>query len=250
MIKYKCLITAAEGDRRYDQRRQHDRDRDREREDSYRSSHSSSSSSSRRHSTSSSSSSRHQPETKPYTTTNAYGLEEEDWEAESQGYTPGYDPEVKLKKEVIIYNPGGLTKSERKKFRNEVRQKAQEMSLNGEPVEFPTASSFDVKPNVADLKIKSEGRSSPLEPGEIEDDDEYNYNQQHSRHDRYSAGPNYQGGAHGGIDYRPSASSSRHQSSYSRPGSSKVSWTDSSSTMNDCDDYPDSDDFPGTDPYM
>ncbi len=76
-----------------------------------------------------------------------------------------------MKTEVVIYNPAGLTKSERKKFRNEVREKAAEQSLKGEPVEFPTANTFDVKPDVKpDIKgLKIEvGRSSPLEPGEID----------------------------------------------------------------------------------
>lgn len=113
-------------------------------------------------------------------------MEEEDWEADCAGDVPGYDPELKLKSEVVIQNPPGLTKSERKKFRNEVREKAAEKSLKGEPVEFPTANSFDIKPDIKpDMKgLKIEvGRNSPLEPGEIDDDDVDNKTSKTTRDD-------------------------------------------------------------------
>jgi hypothetical protein len=49
--------------------------------------------------------------------------DEEDWDKETDDYRPGYDPTEKLKNEAIMYIPRGLTKSERKKWRIQNREK-------------------------------------------------------------------------------------------------------------------------------
>ncbi|ODN05409.1 hypothetical protein Ocin01_01250 [Orchesella cincta] len=91
-------------------------------------------------------------ETKP-NVSNAWDLEEEDWEAEDTGYKAGYDPKEKLKNEVVLYVPAGLTKSERKKFRLEVREKTAESSMTGEKLELPTALRYEHKPDLTALHI-------------------------------------------------------------------------------------------------
>lgn len=99
-------------------------------------------------------------------------MEAESWEDEAAGYTPGYDPQQKLKKEVIMYNPAGLTKSERKRFRKEVREKAVGIGDDAS-IELPTASSFDVRPDLKEFKMHKKGANTEAdrEPGELSDDD-------------------------------------------------------------------------------
>ncbi|CAG7815827.1 unnamed protein product [Allacma fusca] len=49
--------------------------------------------------------------------------DEEDWDNDTRDCRPGYDPSEKLRNEAIMYIPRGLTKSERKKWRLQNREK-------------------------------------------------------------------------------------------------------------------------------
>jgi hypothetical protein len=67
-----------------------------------------------------------------------WGLDTEDWDAEGRagGYTAAYDPTQKLSQDShkMLYQPGGLSKSERKQYRAEQRLKATASVLDQDSV--------------------------------------------------------------------------------------------------------------------
>jgi hypothetical protein len=117
----------------------------------------------KKHSSSStSSSSKKHKDVKPVIVEdNPWGSDAEDWEAESHGYDAGYDPTEKLEKDIVLYNPRGLSKSERKAFRHEQKQRARQKSSSPEIIE-----TVDVKPfSRLDVNETAAAYQSDYRPG-------------------------------------------------------------------------------------
>jgi hypothetical protein len=96
-----------------------------------------------------------------------WGSDAEDWEADAQGYAPAYQPEEKLKNDVIMYQPRGLSKSERKQFREDQRLKSYKLpdipvfnqEINNSNFDSKTISKFDAEA-AKDVKLKVKEESS------------------------------------------------------------------------------------------
>ncbi|OXA46464.1 pre-mRNA-splicing factor cwc25 [Folsomia candida] len=62
---------------------------------------------------------------------NMWGDDAEDWEAEAKGNGAAYEPQEAIKEKVILYQPGGLSKAERKQYRADQKLRAARLADSG-----------------------------------------------------------------------------------------------------------------------
>lgn len=94
---------------------------------------------------------------------NIWGSDAEDWEADAKdGYQTAYQPSERLKNEVILYQPTGMSKSERKQYRMEQRQKIMKPDIPEDPYSDRYPEYVDIKPfSKLELANKAKVKEEP-----------------------------------------------------------------------------------------